>query len=101
MSEIIQPVALRWNDDSYSLEGFHTFRTAQQFEPMSEIIQLVALRGIDDANSLEGNIQRLRNFFNFGPVSQENRRPQPQRIELASCLQHAGFRPFRKHNPLG
>src|ERR1043165_5874192 len=82
-----------------SFDFFETLAATQQLETVSEVIQVRAVRRIDDADAFEIDVQRLRDFFNFGAVTKKNRRAEAKGIKLARCLQDTRFRAFRENNP--
>ena len=59
-------------------------RTAKQLEAPRECFQILVLGG-----------------FDLCPVTEQDRRAQPQRIELPGRLQDARLGSFREHDPLG
>ena len=75
------------------------FTTTQGGEAAREIIKIITFSGIDDANPLHRNIQVFGELFDFGAVTQKNRRAEAQRIKLARSLEHARLRAFRKNDP--
>ena len=84
------------------LEALHALAgvVAQPLEPAREIVQILAFGGVDDADALERDVEGFGGFGDPRPVAEEDRRAQPQRIELARRLDHARLGAFREDNPL-